>query len=86
MNHRERMALDEHIAGGHYSKCEVELVCVEPVREGTCNNGEDCAHEVACGTGCGWSGIGVTWSEYGASGTEPEECPDCGGRVDVEVA
>jgi hypothetical protein len=28
MNHRERMALDEHIAGGHYSKDEVELVCM----------------------------------------------------------
>jgi len=27
MNHRERMALDEHIAGGHYSKSEVEVVC-----------------------------------------------------------
>ena len=27
MNHRERMALDEHIAGGHHSKAEVEVVC-----------------------------------------------------------
>ena len=63
MNHRERMALDEHIAGGHYAHFEVDLICQN-------NN-------------CGWRGFGEGWSEYGASGFTPEECPDCKGSVEV---
>ena len=63
MNHRERMALDEHIAGGHYAKSEVALVCK--------------------GNNCGWEGFGTTHSEYGYDWIEPEECPDCGGAIEV---
>ena len=82
MNSRERRQMDEHIAGGRRMKVAVTLACVEPQRKEACNNAADCKHEVACGpNGCGWEGEGVEWTEYGSGGTEPEDCPDCGGEV-----
>ena len=48
MNHRERMALDEHIAGGHTTNYEVDLVC----------KANNCGHEMV---GVGWSEYGASW-------------------------
>jgi len=85
MNSRERNRLDEHIAGGRRSSWAVQLKCVEERREGACNNAEDCKHEIPCDEerGCGWADAGRAWSEYGTSGTEPEDCPECGGELEA---
>ena len=73
MNWRERNQMDEHIAGGHYQKETVELVCNEP--QGVKDDPDEDT------LGCGWSGTGMAWSEYGTGGFEPEECPDCNGEI-----
>lgn len=34
-------------------------------------------------TGCGWTGGAIAVTQYGATELRPEECPECGGQIEV---
>lgn len=83
----EWRGLDNHIAGGRYRKYRADASCAAERRKESCNNAEDCKHEVPCDeeVGCGWEGTVTCHEEYGTVDIEPEECPECGGPIEVDI-